>query len=1027
MRNKKEAEIIQTSKAYNARFKDPTFAPSSKSLIGDPPEEDNKLDPSLFFWGSAEDIFGRGKYSVFNDVDPTDIQQGYLGDCYLLCAISSLAERPSLIYRLFDTDQPNDYGVYAVWLNIDGLWREIIMDDYFPVIKKRDKIEIAFSQTTENELWPLLLEKAYAKVYGNYSRIDAGFPLYALRDLTGAPYKNIDFDHKMNKKKLDALWKELVDAERRGWICVCGTENTSITEEWLCNGLISGHAYSLLDAQEVVDSRGKKCRIVLIRNPHGETEWNGDWSDNSRKWTPQLRKRFSVSVKNDGLFWMGWKDFVKHFESVGFCKVEQNYMYNAIEIKQRKDTSKSIARFDIKTPGRYTISVDQKDPRFFSSSQNYTCSFCRITIGRLIKGGIDYVDCKMTEERNIFCGEDLRAGKYVVLIEMYWESDHHSEFVLSAYGTGVVGFKKIAYNAPLFRRAEYFIWKDFCYTEHASDFKRTKLANLSPKTVLEVSQFMSKRFGVSLTKYSNSSRRGCLEMSFRVTKCQGYEMLSEFNSGADLSMKISPGSHEVIIGKIDPRAARCLNQVENIDYDIHDHDIPDETSVLVRLANIQVETPIIDIAGNGKVSRSDELIKSLGSVGLGIQNFSSGLKNFFGGLWEENIKNGRMIGQKDDKRVVDKTKNKKFFEDKESNKETGQTKSNNMNYDFYKPKTGISTDRSKNATKPKKPKIEKKKVISQDRKPSKPKQPSKPIKDQKIRKDSKRPKKPKKPTNRAWETRRGTGRHSHQPKRPKKPTKPRTLLNNNYQRELKKNKNPKPSSNSRYSNYLDNTRGSRSEARRKYQKYHRYLDTKSKKPQNVVNNYIHGSQPIKARIKKPSYVNSSKDIRARTRAGAGPNQKEEKEPRKSNFSSQADRHRNEKLLNNNVMPDKKQKLKNNYMSYKKDNDWSYHRRPTKNPRIFDYGAWDSVKKTPENRVGRQSYQYELPKNPTRDYNSQYLRKGYDDSRIDVENPAKIDRLGRQSYQHHPDARLRNWEDISQSEKQEDENDDCRLI
>ena len=40
------------------------------------------------------------------------------------------------------------------------------------------------------ELWVLLLEKAYAKVYGSFENIEGGNPAVALRDLTGAPYEN---------------------------------------------------------------------------------------------------------------------------------------------------------------------------------------------------------------------------------------------------------------------------------------------------------------------------------------------------------------------------------------------------------------------------------------------------------------------------------------------------------------------------------------------------------------------------------------------------------------------------------------------------------------------------------------------------------------------------------------------------------------------------------------------------------------------------------------------------------------------
>ena len=34
-------------------------------------------------------------------VEPQDIEQGFLGDCYFLAGLSALAERPDRIYKLF--------------------------------------------------------------------------------------------------------------------------------------------------------------------------------------------------------------------------------------------------------------------------------------------------------------------------------------------------------------------------------------------------------------------------------------------------------------------------------------------------------------------------------------------------------------------------------------------------------------------------------------------------------------------------------------------------------------------------------------------------------------------------------------------------------------------------------------------------------------------------------------------------------------------------------------------------------------
>ena len=45
------------------------------------------------------------------------------------------------------------------------------------------------------------------------------------------------------------------------------------------SGLHGDHAYSVLRA---VEYKGK--RFVIIRNPWGESEWTGPWSDGSKEW-----------------------------------------------------------------------------------------------------------------------------------------------------------------------------------------------------------------------------------------------------------------------------------------------------------------------------------------------------------------------------------------------------------------------------------------------------------------------------------------------------------------------------------------------------------------------------------------------------------------------------------------------------------------------------------------------------------------------------------------------------------------------
>jgi hypothetical protein len=50
-----------------------------------------------------------------------------------------------------------------------------------------DKVPLYARPSRQGELWPMLVEKAYAKMHGCYENIAQGSVAYALRDLTGIP------------------------------------------------------------------------------------------------------------------------------------------------------------------------------------------------------------------------------------------------------------------------------------------------------------------------------------------------------------------------------------------------------------------------------------------------------------------------------------------------------------------------------------------------------------------------------------------------------------------------------------------------------------------------------------------------------------------------------------------------------------------------------------------------------------------------------------------------------------------------
>lgn len=49
-------------------------------------------------------------------------------------------------------------------------------------------------------------------------------------------------------------------------------------------GLVDGHAYSLIGVKTLKLKSGGTERLLLIRNPWGQKEWNGKWGDNDPDW-----------------------------------------------------------------------------------------------------------------------------------------------------------------------------------------------------------------------------------------------------------------------------------------------------------------------------------------------------------------------------------------------------------------------------------------------------------------------------------------------------------------------------------------------------------------------------------------------------------------------------------------------------------------------------------------------------------------------------------------------------------------------
>lgn len=188
---------------------------------------------------------------------------------------------------------------------------------------------LSFSQARDNEIWVQVLEKAWAKVNGNYENTIAGFTREALKALTGAPTEHFLHDY----TKEEDLWKRICSADKSRYVITCGvgTEDHKGSEEQTEQGLVSTHAYSLIAAHEVETEDGI-VRLLKIRNPWGGFEWTGDWSDKSDKWTPELKEALEWTNEDDGKFFISMSDYYACFNNTTICKKHDGYVFEALRL-----------------------------------------------------------------------------------------------------------------------------------------------------------------------------------------------------------------------------------------------------------------------------------------------------------------------------------------------------------------------------------------------------------------------------------------------------------------------------------------------------------------------------------------------------------------------------------------------------------------------------------------------------------------------------------------------------------------------
>ncbi|XP_067109670.1 calpain-10 [Osmerus mordax] len=322
-------------------FQDPDFPADDSSLFSDRSTPIASLRGHIT-WLRPQEICPAPRLLAM----PTSrgqARQGLLGDCWLLCACTTLLENRHLLDKVLPPHQPqwgsSRYrGSFLLRLWKNGLWTEVTVDDRLPCVGGK----LCFSRCqAPDAFWVSLLEKAHAKLHGSYERLWAGQVSEALVDLTGGLAERWNLEHAGKEEDQDGgqgsdrvrgstrkLDLDFLQAVREGCSVSCSTHSAptggSVLEqhhalnvmEWLDVRTASGGAGREGGAKG--EGGEEVVRLLRIRNPWGRRCGGGAWIEGGEGWQT-LEPASSLELLSraeEGEVWLDHTEFLAQFDDV---------------------------------------------------------------------------------------------------------------------------------------------------------------------------------------------------------------------------------------------------------------------------------------------------------------------------------------------------------------------------------------------------------------------------------------------------------------------------------------------------------------------------------------------------------------------------------------------------------------------------------------------------------------------------------------------------------------------------------------
>ncbi len=256
------------------------------------PSRVNLEDPALLDKHTTDTTWKpvEGGQLYVDGIDYEDVIQGSIANCYMAAAFSSVAlQDPDAIKNAIRENADGTFTVSFYESSYYGTPKkvEVTVDGDLP---QSSMGSLRYAKGKDrSELWPGILEKAFAQWKGGYEAIgNGGNAGTVFEALTGkrASYTSTTY------QTADQIFSRIQTATASGKPGTAGTHGKDSGVDYNGTGVYAWHAYTIVGA---VEENGEK--FIQLRNPWGSHEHGSDGKD-------------------DGIFKMELSTFMKLYNSI---------------------------------------------------------------------------------------------------------------------------------------------------------------------------------------------------------------------------------------------------------------------------------------------------------------------------------------------------------------------------------------------------------------------------------------------------------------------------------------------------------------------------------------------------------------------------------------------------------------------------------------------------------------------------------------------------------------------------------------